>query len=1118
MLKERPLWCLIIAGLLGLGVYFFKSKEAFPSASIDLKVPADRIEALSWSEASRLGYGHKDCIKATGFTSDENAKTFLDYELGLTRSFELMKEKIPVWYWISRYCAPSQQEEMRVWLNPGGRLVAFEHDFENDRQLPSYGHDEALARAKAFIEGDMKQSLEGYKLVDDTPTTQTNRTDYSFIFEDAKQAFNGARLRTIVCLAGNQVSQYNHFLYVPESWQRKFNSLRSYNEVLTTAASVFYVALSSGTFFVFLWAFASGLIRWRFALTIAVISSLLSLLDTINTLPYANFDYSTTVAYSGFQLEQLTSALTAMVQTFLEIFILAASAETIYRKSYPSKIALENIFKGAGLRCTQTLEGLLAGLGAFGVHIGWVVIFYLAGRNFGFWCPLDIENVESLGATYPFFSALKEGWDASIMEEFLYRVIGLSAAQRLVRNFWLANLLQAAAWAFMHSNYAQEPPYARGLELTAVGLLYGFVLRRFGVLACIFAHNLLDSLLGLAPLLGSTEWPIKISGFASLIPFALPLLISLYLRKKHGSNENEALLSNAAIAKGESNILDTAKIVMPTGFIYQPLKPRIRWLLGLIAITFAVIELGFYFPTVGWTAHNSVTREQAVDAARKELKDRGIDLAGYMTQGSIARGIDDNECQYAFEQIGLPKTDALMQKTQWPLAWQIRFFKPLVQQEYLATITNDGRLYSYSMIKPESDAGQSIDKDKAEAAAEEFIKKVHPEVEPFVLDDASVQKREKRTDYTFTFKVPRLKMGDAPYTVNVSWVDGMVMSFGNHWILPDKWLFEHNKVLMRQNVCTAILLFFGSVLVVALIVWSAGVVKSQVIAWKPAMLIGAAAGLLSIVRSIDDAPTFYFGYKTDTPMPSYLIAEGAGQLTGMITTIATTTVLAAFGLAAIRLLLPTTTFAAIMKTTFSPATKEESQANVNIWLDGILLGYCAAFVARGIDTLCAWLHTQLSPVVSLAPLESTSTILGYAYPSIYLLAEALNKGIDTIFLTAIAAGLYFKYLRRFSLFALFIVVQSIINASPDRYFQDMGLSAGSNIATACLSFLFITIARENALAYFLSSYAGTLANGLRLFSAHAGLVYAREVILVVLCLLAPPVYLLVRLAHKRGTK
>ncbi|MGH9549546.1 MAG: CPBP family glutamic-type intramembrane protease, partial [Terriglobales bacterium] len=337
-------------------------------------------------------------------------------------------------------------------------------------------------------------------------------------WEDTKQSYSTAKLRVHVYISGNLATAYNHFLYVPETWTRKFARLRSYNEALAEAASIFYFAISGGAFFVFLWAFASGWIRWRLTIVVAVLYGVIACLDSLNSLPSALHDYNTSLKFSGFQLEFVVSTLTAGINSFLQTLVLFGAAESIYRQLKPHDIAIEHTFHKVGLRCRETLQNITVGLGTFGMHLGWIVAYYLAGRSFGFWSPMEVDNAETLSSAFPFFSAMETGWSAGLSEELMYRVLGLAGFQKIFRRFWIANILQAAAWAFMHSNYPQEPPYARGIELTVVGIIYGLVLRHFGLLACFFSHNLIDTYLGVAPLLSSTVLSLKLSALISLAP------------------------------------------------------------------------------------------------------------------------------------------------------------------------------------------------------------------------------------------------------------------------------------------------------------------------------------------------------------------------------------------------------------------------------------------------------------------------------------------------------------------------------------------------------------------------------------------------------------------------
>ncbi len=107
----------------------------------------------------------------------------------------------------------------------------------------------------------------------------------------------------------------------------------------------------------------------------------------------------------------------------------------------------------------------------FGIHTAYVVAFYLVGQRLNFWSPLEIRETATMSGQLPTFEAINVGIIASTTEELMYRVLALFFFQKLTRNFWLANFLQAASWAFMHSSYPQEPAYARGVELTIGGFL-----------------------------------------------------------------------------------------------------------------------------------------------------------------------------------------------------------------------------------------------------------------------------------------------------------------------------------------------------------------------------------------------------------------------------------------------------------------------------------------------------------------------------------------------------------------------------------------------------------------------------------------------------------------------
>src|SRR5262249_40435039 len=153
---------------------------------------------------------------------------------------------------------------------------------------------------------------------------------------------------------------------------------------------------NAATYFAFVWAFTAGLIRWRLALLMALIVGGMDFLESVNSLPAAVHGYSTTMSFNAYLIDTYVSAAKNSFFQFLQIFSMVGAAEALYRLAYPHKVALEKLFTGLGLRTRQVLYGLIAGYGMFAVHLGWIIIYYIAGRNVGFWSPLEVRNVDTL--------------------------------------------------------------------------------------------------------------------------------------------------------------------------------------------------------------------------------------------------------------------------------------------------------------------------------------------------------------------------------------------------------------------------------------------------------------------------------------------------------------------------------------------------------------------------------------------------------------------------------------------------------------------------------------------------------------------------------------------------
>ena len=111
--------------------------RAFPEASIDFKVSRDDARNIADRFLSDQGYRLEGYRQAAQFTYDEQAKTFLEREVGLERANRIMGTRVRLWRWAYRWFRPLQKEEYNVEITPRGQLAGFEHVLPEDAARPA---------------------------------------------------------------------------------------------------------------------------------------------------------------------------------------------------------------------------------------------------------------------------------------------------------------------------------------------------------------------------------------------------------------------------------------------------------------------------------------------------------------------------------------------------------------------------------------------------------------------------------------------------------------------------------------------------------------------------------------------------------------------------------------------------------------------------------------------------------------------------------------------------------------------------------------------------------------------------------------------------------------------
>src|SRR5262245_39220981 len=101
--------------------YFYR---AFPEASIDFRITREGARIKAERLLSEVGFQIWDYRHASRFSFDDEAKTFLERELGLERANGLISSQVRIWRWSNRWFRPLHKEEFRVEITPRGELAA----------------------------------------------------------------------------------------------------------------------------------------------------------------------------------------------------------------------------------------------------------------------------------------------------------------------------------------------------------------------------------------------------------------------------------------------------------------------------------------------------------------------------------------------------------------------------------------------------------------------------------------------------------------------------------------------------------------------------------------------------------------------------------------------------------------------------------------------------------------------------------------------------------------------------------------------------------------------------------------------------------------------------------
>lgn len=774
---NRSTWFILcLASLACIPITFHFFPRAFPILSLNITM--NRAQALERARdlAEQYQLMPKTFDQAAIFDLDEHAKTFIELDGGGKDALvETMEQDLYMPYiWVVRHFQEGNPRTSLIRFKPDGTPYGFEQRLsENDpgeNLSPEYARVIAETQARDAWHIDFSV----YTPIETAQETQpSGRIDHSFVYERTNLTIgSGGKYRLRLGVCGDQFSTLTHALYIPETFTRRYEELRSANETIAQAAYHWYYLFYflGGCVLGILWLARARWLLIRTPLIWALVIAFLLALSKLNQLPIIWIMYDTALPAQDFLLSYLVSILNEFARTIIPLALGFIAAESLSRKAFGSHPQLWHVWSLPSA-ASYTIAG--STIGAYllvSFDFALVSVFYaFTITYYNWWVPSSQFFDPNILATYfPWLEPCITALYAGFREECLFRAIPLAGAALIgerigKRNFMiiLAFIMQAIVFSAIHANYPGQPAYARLVELIIPSCIYGYIYLRYGLLTVIISHTVYDIIWMALPLFISHAPYAWINQVITIAIALIPLVIILDARMRNGAWS--ILQSAQRNSSWQPPALTSAVLPPPSTHesISHVIAPPCHY--GLLLVGLIGVPLWFF--TVQF--HNDALplytqRHEALTYAQEYARKNGMQTDHWYPIITMQNADDDNDQKQRFVwQHTDPQTyQKLLYTYLTPPRWLIRFINfntDLVErtEEYRVGIQDTNRIHGFYHVLPEPTPGANLDVEEARAHIHAIIAQ-ETNIDPLTLIEveATPQKQPARTDWNFILADP----------------------------------------------------------------------------------------------------------------------------------------------------------------------------------------------------------------------------------------------------------------------------------------------------------------------------------------------------------------------------
>jgi len=895
-------YALVAIGALALASRLFPL--AIPIVNLDVRMSRTEAIAAARALATRLHLAPEGARAAARFAHDSATQNYVELEGGGKPAFAKLARGEAYWpfWWEVRLFTLGAIDETVIRFSPDGRPIGFAQRLPETyvRDETRKALDAASARtiAQTRARDDWGVDLSAYKLLDQSQQTQlSGRVDHAFTYE-AAQPIGEAQIRLILTIDGDELVGIAPVVHIPESFGRRFQALRSANELIANLATLSAGLLYGlgGCVLGVLWLARRHWLLWRPALVAGVVVGALlasALLASANT---SWFGADTTETVATFWLKHAGLALLIVVGGGLAYGLVFMAAEGLSRRAFAHQPQLWRVWSRDAAASPQVAGRTLGGYLFVPLELALVATFYYAtNRWLGWWQPSEVlTDPNILGSKVPALSPIALSLQAGFWEECAFRAIPLSLGALIGARFGqrtlgiaIAIVVQALIFGGGHANYPGFPAYSRPLELLLPSIVWALIFLRFGLLTTILLHATFDLTLFSIPLFlvdargARVQQAIVIA--AALVPLAMVVLRRVQNR---AWRELPAALFNGgwtpAAHAPEAVRASVALTIGRASAGFQRALP-VLGVAGLVAWFLLA-------PFRADVAPLTLDRDDAIAAADAALAAQGVHLGPHWHRFATVRLASEEPQQwlwhkFVWSEAGPDVYRHLIGNILAPPVWQVRYVTfegDVVEraEEWRVAIANDRSVRAESHVLPESRPGAHLARDAALALARSALaKRYGVDPAPLTLVAADEEQRPARTDWAFTFGDPRIAVGaggEARYAVNVAGDE--VSAAGRFVHVPETWMRGEQAIDNKLEVVAlgGFVVFLAAGLA-ALIVGIVSFVRHRVDT-RALRVVFVAAFVLALLTAANGWPTVATTLSTTDPLVSQLTLRVLGAI------------------------------------------------------------------------------------------------------------------------------------------------------------------------------------------------------------------------------------------------